>query len=68
LSRSLKPGQRYIVDSEDRTIFMRVRMSLQPLQAGERLSDYFELNSDPQNWDKSDAETFALQVHAIFAK
>ncbi len=34
LSRSLKPGQRYIVDSEDRTIFMRVRMSLQPLPGG----------------------------------
>jgi hypothetical protein len=45
-----------------------IRRALQPLEEGETLSTYFQTLSDGDNWDKNDAETMALKVHAIYAK
>jgi hypothetical protein len=64
----LKPGGKYIFDIDGHTVYTVIRRALQPLQEGENLSTYFQPLSDQDNWDKTDAETMALKVHAIYAK
>jgi hypothetical protein len=63
----LEQGGKYIFDIEGHTLYTVIRRPLGPLQKGETLSTCFQPLSDLDKWDKTDAGTLALKVHAIYA-
>jgi hypothetical protein len=67
----LKTGKKYIFDIEGHTVLVTLKQALPEPNAvtdQENLGDYFRLYNNPQNWDKSDAQTMELPVEDIYEK
>ncbi|MDA0164071.1 hypothetical protein OM076_27610 [Solirubrobacter ginsenosidimutans] len=64
-SANFVPGKRYIVDIEGHTVKMRVKKAVPPKVDLEPVDEYFECDSDKQNYNTSE---FLKKVLAVWQK